>query len=46
MQVGRAFQCIIVLGKKAVFKEDCRGGDLLVCQRMGTFRLLVVRYYK
>ena len=30
MQVGRAFQCMIVLGKKAGFIVVCRGRDLLV----------------
>ena len=45
MQVGRAFQCMIVLGKKAVFLVVCRGGnDLLVCQRVDEFRLPVIRY--
>ena len=33
-------------GEKAVFIVHvvCRGGDLLVCQRMGEFRLPAIRY--
>ena len=38
MQVGRAFQCMIVVGG-AVFIEVRRGGDLRVCQRVNEFRL-------
>ena len=44
MQVGRAFQCMIVLGGKAVSIVVCRYGDLLVCRRVDEFRLPAVRY--
>ena len=37
MQVGMTFQCITVMGEKAVFIAVCRGGDLLVCQRVDEF---------
>ena len=31
-------------GEKAVFIVVCRGGDLLVCQRVDEFRLPAIRY--
>ena len=44
MQVGRAFQCMIVLWGKDVFIVVCKGGDLLVCQRVDEFRLPAIWY--